>query len=289
MQKTRPTEMTSEIKDTVLQNISIPEIILTPEEIELYIAHKESEGCVAGTIDAYRRDMQRLYQMLPENKDISQNTVRLCKEQLVEKGYAKRTINFFVSVANNYLEYKGARQYQLNEKRTHPKDLVLPELTRAEYLRLLSTARTLGRERVYLLVKLFACTGVQLQELDKITVEAVQAKKATIISSRVGQVVRIPDVLCTELLSYAQHQGISSGPIFLTREKTPMSRTNVSMGIRQLCVSEQVPVDKGNPRCLRKLYLSTRAGIEANINLLVEQAQNRLWEEEQLTIGWEEK
>ena len=47
-----------------------------------------------------------------------------------------------------------------------------PELTRTEYLRLLQTARALGRERVYLLVKLFGTTGLTVQELEKVTVEA---------------------------------------------------------------------------------------------------------------------
>ena len=47
-----------------------------------------------------------------------------------------------------------------------------------------------------------------------------------------------------------------------------------------------VPEEKGSPRCLRKLYQSTRAGIERGISLLVDQAQDRLLEEEQLSVGW---
>ena len=38
---------------------------------------------------------------------------------------------------------------------------------------------------------------------------------------------------------------------------------------------------------LRKLYLSTRAGIESNITLLVEQALERQLEKEQFSVGWE--
>ncbi len=46
-----------------------------------------------------------------------------------------------------------------------------------------------------------------------------------------------------------------------------------------------MPVEKGNPRCLRKMYETTREGIERDLALLVEQAQDRLLEEEQLTVG----
>ena len=59
--------------------------------------------------------------------------------------------------------------------------------------------------------------------------------------------------------------------------------------IRQLCAAAKVPEEKGNPRCLKRLYQSTRAGIEDNIALLVEQTHSRLLEQEQLEIGWEER
>jgi hypothetical protein len=45
-------------------------------------------------------------------------------------------------------------------------------------------------------------------------------------------------------------------------------------------------VEKGNPRYLRKLYHVTRSGIERNIAMLVDQAQDRMLEEEQLSVGW---
>ena len=55
--------------------------------------------------------------------------------------------------ANGYLEYMGAREFQVVDKLDAVAD-PQPELTRSEYLRLLSTARSLEREQVYLLVKL---------------------------------------------------------------------------------------------------------------------------------------
>ena len=57
--------------------------------------------------------------------------------------------------------------------------------------------------------------------------------------------------------------------------------------IRRLCPAAQVAEEKGNPRCLRKMYQATRESIERNVALLVERAQDRLLEEEQLTVGWE--
>lgn len=263
-------------------------VLLAPEEIDLFLEEMRAKGRVEGTLNWYRRGLHHLYKVLPEDKHIQRGTLASWREQLLESGYATRTVNLFISAANSFLEYKGLREYQLSEQ-LKPEDTLQPELTRAEYLRLLQTARTLGRERVYLLVKLFGSTGLQLQELSKVTVEAAREGRVTISPGGTKQVLHIPSFLCQELLAYADRCGRRSGPIFLTRDGVPMSRTNVSTGIRQLCVAAQVPEEKGNPRCLRKLYLATRAGIEANIALLVEQAHDRMMEQEQLTIGWEDE
>ena len=260
---------------------------LTRDGIERFMVVCQNEGRVEGTLKWYRRGLNRLYDDLPEDKTIRHGTLEHWREKLVKAGYAPSTINSYLSVNNAYLDFVGHREYQLaNQLKLETE--IQPELTRTEYLRLLQTARALDREKVYLLVKLFGTTGLTVQELEKVTVEAVQSGKLTVSPSRSKQVLRIPEGLQKELLDYAKRNGYLSGPIFLTKEGTPMSRTYVSTIIRQLCTAAKVAEEKGNPRCLKRLYQSTRAGIEDNIALLVEQAHNRLLEQEQLEIGWEE-
>jgi len=260
---------------------------VTPERIEGYLDSLAAKGRVQGTIDGYRRGMKRLYGELPEeDKVIRQDTLRQWREQLIGEGYSSTAVNQFIVAANGYLEYMHAREFQVTDKLKIQKELQ-PELTRGEYLRLLSTARALGRERVYLLVKVFGNSDLPVQELEHLTVEAAKAGTLSIVYNCSKEIIRFPQSICRELLSYAERRGICSGPIFLTREGAPMSRTNVTTGIRQLCAAAGVPEEKGSPRCLRKLHQATREGIERSIALLVDQAQDRLLEEEQLTLGWE--
>lgn len=265
-----------------------PGLPLTGTGVEQYLEACRTEGRAEGTLQSYRRGLERLYEDLPEGKTICRGTLEWWRESLLERGYAPSTVNGFLSVANAWLDFMGHREYQAAGQVKGEGDLQ-PELSRGEYLRLLQTARALDREKVYLLVKLFATTGLTVQELSKVTVEAAQEGKIAVQANKVKQVVRIPECLQKELLSYAGRNGCRSGPIFLTREGTPMSRTYVSTIIRQLCEDARVPGEKGNPRCLKRLYQSTRSGIENNIALLVEQAQNRLLEQEQLSIGWGEQ
>lgn len=262
-------------------------MVLSAEIINEFIEHLKAKGYVCGTIDRYEKDLKLLYESLPKDKRIYRDTLAQCREKLLEEGYAPRTVNLRISAANSLFRYLGLKEYQLDNQ-LRPQNENLPEITRTEYLRLLRVARSLGRERVYFLIKLFASTGIALQELPKVTVEAVKSGKTEIIFSGSKQIVRIPQCLQKELLDYASRNGIYAGSIFLARDGMPMSRSNVTTGIHQLCAEAGVPEEKGNPRCLKKLYQTTRAGIEANFDLLVEQAMERQMEAEQEDAGWQE-
>ncbi len=261
-------------------------VVLTEESINQFLDACQSRGRVEETLQWYRRGLRRLYQALPEDKMIRQGILERWREELVEMEYTPGTVNMFLSIANSYLDFVGHREYQLASQ-LELKSSLQPELTRGEYFQLLRTAKALGKEKLYLLIKLFESTGLSVQELPNVTVEAVREGKVVHFPHKVQQVVRIPSCLQQELLGYIRRNGYVSGAVFQNKDGAPINRTYVSTAIRRLCVEAQVPEEKGNPRCLKRLYQSTRAGIENNITLLVDQAMDRVLEQEQSAIGWE--
>lgn len=273
-------------RDSALRAVQEAGFVLSPERIEEFLGTLETKGSVEGTVKRYRYNLNLLYTDLLPGKEIRCGTLAQWRESLLERGYAASTVNVSISAANSFLAYWGRRELQLME-RLEPQTEIQPEMSRSEYLRLLSTAKALGKRQLYLLIKLFAATGLPVQELPKVTVETA-AGSLVIAPGGERQMLHIPECLRQELLDFAKAAGRTTGPLFVTRAGTPLGRTNVSNAIRRLCAEAQVPEEKGNPRCLRRLYQSTRSGIEANISLLVEQAHERLIETEQLTIGWEQ-
>lgn len=203
------------------------------------------------------------------------------------QGYAVRTVNTCVIEANGFLRWLGAWEYRLDRQITLEND-VQPELTRNEYIRLLSTAKALRKERAYLLVKVFACMGLTLQELPQLTKEALDRNRLAVSVQGVREIVSIPDCLRRELLAYARRGSIAKGPLFVTRTGRPLNRTSVAAAIQALSHDAQVQPEKCNVRCLRKLYLAARKDLRENMALLMEQTYNRMLETEQLLVGWEE-
>ena len=260
-------------------------VILTPELIDGFLAGMAARGARKDTLGTYRNRLEMFYHYLPEDKRIRRGAVNMWAEALRGQGYAGRTVNQSLSIANSLLAWAGRRDLQ-GERVPVPGTQAQPELTRGEYLRLLSTARSLGKDRAYLLAKVFATTGVNLQNLSRLTVEAVREDRVQVTDHGSQRPAHIPACVKAELLAYARRKGILRGPIFVTRGGAPLNRVTASMLISGICRDAQVPREKGNPRCLKRLYQATQAGIEANISLLVEQAHDQMIEMEQAAVGW---
>ena len=254
-----------------------PGLTLTPDRLAAFLDDLAQKGRVPGTLESYRRNIAFLYDALPEDKTLRPGTLDRWQQDLLAEGYSPRTVNTRLSIANHLVSFLGRRELQTQGSLEIRRE-EQPELTRKEYLRLLSTARALGKERLYLLVKLFGSTDLSVGDLPRLTVEAVQGAAVC--------PVRLPDFLRRELLDYARRRALTSGPLFQTRDGKPIGRTAVTDSMKQLCRDAKVSEEKANPRCLKRLWQATQDGIRAQLDRLVEQACDNLLETEQLSIGW---
>ena len=67
-----------------------------------------------------------------------------------------------------------------------------------------------------------------------------------------------------------------------------MLRSSVWNSVNSVASTARVQPEKANPRCLQRMYQTTYQGVWDNVAALTEQAYQRMLEEEQLTVGWDE-
>lgn len=263
-----------------------PGFQMTREAMDSFLEKQREKGLTPASLTRYRYALDTLYQALPEDKRIYTDTLVKWREALLEDGFSMSTINAVFSISNSFLDYVGHREYQAG-RCPNTENRLQPELTRTEYLRLLQTAKMLERERTYMIVKTLGSTGMFVHDLTLVTVEALRAGRiVTVVGKNKKHMVRLPRCLCDELLEFAERNGILSGPIFLTKKGQPVDRSNVASDLQRLGETAQLPEGKANGRALRRLWQQARANVEANMELLIEQAMDRQLEQEQLTIGW---
>ena len=144
------------------------------------------------------------------------------------------------------------------------------EMTKAEYMRLVKTAKQKGNKRLSLLIQTICGTDIRVSELQYITVEAVKCGEAVVSCKAKTRSVFIVKELKQKLLRYAAEQGIKNGMIFVTRTGKPLSRTNIWREMKALCIEANVNPQKVFPHNLRHLFARVFYGIEKDIAKLAD-------------------
>lgn len=263
--------------------------VISPELIQDFIEALREKKRGKNSLDSYQRILMSIYDWLPEDKTVDGTTGAKRRAWLLEeKGLSHRTVNVQMSALNSFFRYLGHREWQMDEFVRVTGD-VQPELSRTEYLRLLSAAKQMGNEKTYLLIKTMGGAGVRVQEIAQVTVEAVK-QGSVCLGSHNGLRLRmmfIPKVLQGELMGYIEKEQIESGSVFLTRNRKPLPRTTINHYVSAVSREAKVDPEKATPRCLWKMYQSIQDGIRENIHVLIRQAYEDMMEKEQLSIGWD--
>lgn len=245
--------------------------ILTSEALLRFYKYLKKEEKSKNTIEKYMRDV-RAFTKYTANREITKETVVAYKAQLLEENYAVRSINSMLASLNSLFSFLGLADCKVKSIKLQ-RQIYCPEekeLTKAEYIRLVNTAKQKGNERLNLIIQTICGTGIRVSELQFITVEAVKNSAATVSLKGKTRSVFIVKDLKKKLLRYAAEQGIKSGAIFITRTGKPLSRTNIWREMKQLCESAQVKPSKVFPHNLRHLFARTFYGIEKDIAKLAD-------------------
>lgn len=245
--------------------------ILTETQIAAFAVYLKSEEKSENTIEKYMRDVRAFCAYVGE-AEMTKETVIAYKNKLLSENYAARSINSVLASINSLLSFLGWADLKVKSIKLQ-RQIYCPEekeLTKAEYIRLVNTAKQKGNERLNLLIQTICGTGIRVSELQYITVEAVKCNEAVVSLKGKTRSVFIVRELQKKLLRYAAEQKISSGAIFITRSGKPMSRTNIWREMKSLCVEAGVNPQKVFPHNLRHLFARTFYGIEKDIAKLAD-------------------
>ena len=228
------------------------------EHILGYAAYLKQEEKSPGTVGKYLRDIQAFFIWL-DGKEVDREQAMEWKESIKSRKYAPITINSMLSALNGffgYMRWEDCRVKFLRIQRRMFRDQT-KELTKNEYFRLVNTARAQNKERLALLIESICSTGIRVSEVAYITVESVRSRKAEIYLKGKIRTILMPGKLCRKLLKYAKKERITSGEIFITKNKRSLSRRQIWQEMKRLCNDAKVEASKVFPHNLRHLFAVT--------------------------------
>lgn len=225
---------------------------LDAQAVTEYTAALTQAERAPGTVAKYRRDLTAFSAFLA-GQPVTAQTVAAWKAYLLQS-HAPRTVNSMLAAVNGFCRFRGwnVRITYLKLQRSTFRDPGR-ELTKTEYQRLLSAARSRS-PRLTLLMQTLCATGIRVSELRYITVEAARSGRATIALKGKIRTILLPGKLCKKLLSYAGQQKTASGEIFLTKSGRGISRRQIWYELKRLCAGAGVEPGKVFPHNFRHLF-----------------------------------
>lgn len=228
---------------------------ITRERMDSFGRYLSQEERSRGTVEKYLRDVRELAAWLG-GREVTKEGLSQWKEVLRDRGRAPATINGKLAAVNSFLGFLGwtdCRVKALKLQRRLFRETG-KELTRQEYGRLVEAAKTMGKERLVLLMETICATGIRVSEVRFITQEAARTGRAEISLKGKVRTILLPGKLRRKLLQYARKHKIASGELFLTRSGRPLSRKQIWAEMKNLCRGAEVEATKVFPHNLRHLF-----------------------------------
>lgn len=245
--------------------------ILTEEMAKAFGKYLRREEKSENTVKKYLRDV-RAFAAYLNGAEVTKETVITFKSKLLGESYSVRSINSMLASLNGLFSFLGWEDCRVKSVKLQ-RQIYCPEekeLTKAEYMRLVDTAKQKGNERLNLILQTICGTGIRVSELQYITVEAVKNGEATVSLKGKTRSVFLVKELRKKLIRYAAKQNIQSGAVFITRTGKPISRTNIWREMKKLCKEAGVEPQKVFPHNLRHLFARVFYGIEKDIAKLAD-------------------
>ena len=224
------------------------------DKIKQFEKHLKEEEKAENTINKYLRDISEFYEWNGNSNDVTKDDLLDYKDHLKKSKLKTSSINSKISSLNAYFTYTENESLKLKVIKCQ-KSLFgskEKELTKYEFNKLYEAAK--NNNRLKYLIETIAKTGARVSEVKFITVESIEIGKAIVDNKGKIRTILIPRKLCKKLKDYCKKQSINTGPIFLTKNKTPLDRKQIWQMMKDLANKAEVQKVKVFPHNLRHLF-----------------------------------
>ena len=232
------------------------------------------------TVKQYRRACTNFLSSIEDkNKEVKKDDVMAYKAKMLDV-YKPSTINVSIICINKFLRYCETESLERGHHSKMEVKLIREQyvssledvLEPGELKRLLKYARRLGYDDIYLIMKIFAYTGIRFQELKDFT---VQNMKHTIIRTNSKGKVReiiLRDDLKKEINQYVKRNRIVDGYIFRNGNSDELIPYHVVYRkIKKVAGAAKINKKKVHPHSFRHLFgitfMQQGGNIDAKVNI----------------------
>lgn len=220
------------------------------ELTEEFLLEEKTDEKAKSTLVHYRHVVELFLANL-KSGEVTKREVMEFKSMLMDT-YKPSTVSNYITIVNKFIKFaeivESSGKYELSNLKHHKSKMTLKNikiqqkssleevLEPEEYKRMLRIAKKNGETEMYLIMKIFAYTGIRVAELKCFKAEAVKETNYIEVSNK-GKNRRIilRQDLRRELLKYCEEKGIEEGYIFRGRRTgTMMSDSTIWKKLKRI-------------------------------------------------------
>lgn len=216
------------------------------------------------TIQSYKQEIQTFINWLTEDVIIDKKLMIDFKNFLQTK-YEPATVNHYIVVMNKFLTYCEFENIKVKKLKIQERSSLNDQLEDQEHKRMLRWAKKLGLDDMYLIIKLFAKSGLRVDELKFFTVENLDWHMEVKNKGKYREII-IPRELVREIKKYCKENKIRSGYIFRApRDKfKQIPTTTLWDRLKRIAKAAKINPNKVHAHAWRHLFAKAakRAGVD---------------------------
>lgn len=183
-------------------------------KLDEWILEQKYQEYAQSTLNQYRANVQKFIDWLPEDEDITKDTMLKYKMYLGEIAGSTNSINVWIVEVNKFLKWLDRKDLTIKKIKMQSKQSNEEILTISDYKRLLRFAKRQGDHQLYYIMKILAMTGIRISELRFFKMENLGSNYINAFNKGKERTIIVRQDLMRELRHYCKEQGIKSGYIF---------------------------------------------------------------------------
>ena len=183
-------------------------------KLDEWILEQKYQEYAQSTLNQYRANVQKFIDWLPEDEEITKDTMLKYKMHLGEIAGSTNSINVWIVEVNKFLKWLDRKDLTIKKIKMQSKQSNEEILSISDYKRLLRFAKRQGKHQLYYIMKILAMTGIRISELRYFKVENLKSNYINAFNKGKERTIIVRQDLMRELKKYAREQGIKEGFLF---------------------------------------------------------------------------
>ena len=238
--------------------------------IDKWIEEQRLAEYETSTVTSYKHSILSFINWINNDSFTINKDLLISYKDYLKDNYSVNTCNKYITIVNKFLRYIMSEEewkiIKIKKLKMQQKTSLDEPIWEQEHKRMLRWAKQLEMNDMYLIIKIFAFTGIRVVELTKFTVENINKNYIKVFNKGKERTIILRNDLLREIKKYIKDNKITTGYIFKSpvKEAKMLNLSTIWRRLKTIARRAKINPDKIHPHAWRHLFAKAFMKIPGN-------------------------